>query len=654
MRRGVPFELVFGEHEAPLKVVFLTLLGLFLRFAWYDVQPLWTDEAITWEFAKATWDGLLFRQLYDASPPGFYALLHAWLDLVRSNAEMRWLPALLGAATIPAAYWLGATVHHRATGVLAALMVAINPLHLYYSNEVRYPALLTLLLTLQVLAFAAVLRRDSWRRWIVWAALTTAALWVQYFTAFFLFAEAAYLLIYRRRDRRVLGRFVASAFAAGLLFVPWWTEFTLQLTRGKPSREFFGLFEQFFLAPAFLFLGGSEWSLPAMAGLDPSRGLFVPAAIIAMSPTLAALWFGARADKQGTPRRVASFVALVALAAFVVTAQFLPLFRPKYLLPLLPLTAVLLGHGLVTLEQRTRAAAWALFAAVLALSLHGVVAWQTDPRLQKEPWDDVAATLDKYAQPGDAVAVPNDYYALALWLAVGDRWPIEAVVCRTPHEQQASERVTRANAERLLARYRRVWYIDHDRHLFDPQERVPGWFAASAHEVTRPTFPVSRHFRVRLFTADEATAHASLAGVVEFARGDHAPNQVGPDLQPGPAGYRWFASSATARVGRRFGEDIAFACFYVHTPFFTDGAPTFTLWAGDTPVRAVRVTASDLICLEGALGPAGRASPSVVLRLTADRTFVPHDVLGDGDITPKSALLREIGVTRASEGWEVP
>ena len=36
MNRGLPYDLVFAEHEAALKTAFCTLLALVLRCAWYD------------------------------------------------------------------------------------------------------------------------------------------------------------------------------------------------------------------------------------------------------------------------------------------------------------------------------------------------------------------------------------------------------------------------------------------------------------------------------------------------------------------------------------------------------------------------------------------------------------------------------------------
>jgi len=654
VKRGLPHDVIFSERDAPLKLAFLTLLALVLRYIWHDAQPLWTDEAITWEFAKVDWSGLILRQLYDASPPGSYLLLKAWLHFARSDEEMRLLPALLGVATVPLTYLLGARLHGRATGLLAALLVAVNPLHLYYSNEVRYPALLTLLLTAQALTFVELTRKKTWPWFAAWSLAGALALWVQYFAVFFIAAEMAYAFIAFRRDRKTIARLLIALLATTLLFLPWWTEFTLQMTRGKPSRQFFSFFQELFLAPAFLVLGGSEWSLPTLLGRAPESPAYVPLALLLIAPFLAALVLGWRRDRTRQPPRLCSWLFAAPTAMLLAAAFVVPVFRPKYLLPVLPLAAVLAGAGLVWLEQRRRVLGWALAASVLAVSIYGAVLLQTDPRLRKEPWDEVARTISALARDGDVVAVPNDYYSIALRFALDGRRPIAALVNRGPHEHVATdEELTRA-VRRLFARYQRVWYIDHDANLFDPEGYASRIFARVGREVTRGDFLRDSRFSLRLFTRDDETARRSLAGEVSWQTRDFAPQQIVGGALPGPTGFAWMGEEISVLVGRQWREDLAYACFYVYRPFFGEVDPVFTLLVEDTPVSERRMSRSDLICLEGVLPTALAEREALTLRLRTDRAFVPAEVLHDGDRTPKSALVQRLGVSRSSEVWEQP
>jgi len=653
VRRGLPYDLVFAEHEAALKTAFCTLLALVLRFAWYDAQPLWTDEVITWEFARADWPGLLWRQLYDASPPGFYLLLKAWLRVATATAELRWLPALCGAAAVPLTYALGRAAHSRAAGVLGALLVAVNPLHLYYSNEVRYPTLLTLLVLAQALLLLHALR-DGRARWFAGFALATAAaLWVQYTAGFFLLVEGAYVLWRYRRERRMIFRFALATAAALLLFAPWWTEFSLQWARGKPSREFFGFFESLFLGPAFLLLGGSEWSLPTLCGVAPERSLYLVVATALLLPFLLAAFLGARREAHNDPPRLLTCLALGPFVILLLLGLGLPIFRPKYLLPLLPFAAVLAAMGLVELEAKRRAAGWIVLALTLAVSLGGVARWQHDPRLAKEPWDKVVETIATHWQPGDGVAVPNDYYSIALAHAAHYRWPLQAAVRSGPNETLLDPAQASDNARRLLTHFARVWYVDHDAHLFDPRGHLPEALAAEGVEVTRRSFLRSPHFSVRLYARDAVTARRSLAGVIDFTNDDFAPAQLVDGVTPGPPGMAWMGAAATVEAARRWNEDLAFACFYVHRPYFGTDDPRFTLRADDFTVASRTVPQSDLLCLEGVL-PATATGETVRLTLAVDRPFIPDEVLGDGDRTPKSALLQKIGLTRTTYYWERP
>jgi len=645
MKRGLPHDLLFSEAEAPMKVIWLTLLALVLRFVWYDAQPLWTDEVITWEFARATWDGLLFRLLYDASPPGFYLLLKGWLQAVPGDASMRWLPALFGALTVPLTYLLGARLHGKAAGLLAGLLLTLNPLHLVYSNEVRYPTLLVFLLTAQTLAFVAVVRRGRWRDYAAWSLLSAASLWVQYFTLFVLVVEVAYTLVIWRKAGDRLWRLGAAVVAVALLFLPWLTEFGMQLARGKSSREFFSLWQELFLGPTFLLLGGSEWSLPAFFGLTPEQAGYLPLTLLLLAPFAAVLIYGLRQDRTTEPKRLLTALVLGPFILLLIAGLLLPMFRPKYLLPILPPLCVLLGVGLITLEQRRRLVGWVLTAALLVLSAYGIFLGQTDPGLRKEPWDQVSGTLRQEAKEGDVVAVPNDYYSIALTRKLPAGLPVEAIVCRTPYEQQADRSRAFGAVTDLFRRYRRVWYVDHDAYLFDPQGEVPVALAAAGVEITRPSYLQSRHFSMRLFARDATIAEDSYSTAVDLRSGDYTQRQIVEGVIPGPPGFAWMEHQAIVRVTRKNGEDTAFACFYFHAPFFKGRPTTFILTAAGATLRKVTVTESDLVCMTATLPPAAMMHKVVDMSLISDRVFVPNEVLGDGDRSSKSVLLQRIGVT---------
>ena len=99
----------------------------------------------------------------ESAPPLYYALAWVWTQLTGTGeVGLRSLSALAGVATVPVAYLLGAELRGRRAGIVAAALVAVNPMLLWYSQEARGYALLALLTAAAALYFVRAL--DARRR----------------------------------------------------------------------------------------------------------------------------------------------------------------------------------------------------------------------------------------------------------------------------------------------------------------------------------------------------------------------------------------------------------------------------------------------------------------------------------------------------------
>jgi hypothetical protein len=136
----------------------------------------------------------------ESTPPLYYVVAWFWTQLFGTGEiGVRSLSALAGVATIPVAYAIGARALSARTGLIAAALVAANPLLVWYSQEARAYALLVLLTALTILAMQRIAERPSAGRLAAWAALAAAAIATHYFAAFVVVPEAAWLLWRLRR-----------------------------------------------------------------------------------------------------------------------------------------------------------------------------------------------------------------------------------------------------------------------------------------------------------------------------------------------------------------------------------------------------------------------------------------------------------------------
>lgn len=133
----------------------ILLIGLIVRIILLD-QSLWLDEAINIVNAKnlGFLDFVTKYPIGDFHPPLYFAILWIWGHLFGFSENIARLPSvLLGVGTIGLTYLIGKDLFSerssptgKKVGLLGALLLALAPLHVYYSQEARMYSLATLFL----------------------------------------------------------------------------------------------------------------------------------------------------------------------------------------------------------------------------------------------------------------------------------------------------------------------------------------------------------------------------------------------------------------------------------------------------------------------------------------------------------------------------
>lgn len=297
------------------------LLGLvtaaaLLRLLTIDVQSLSNDEPFTVERAAGELSAVLSSiRTTESTPPLYYYLAWGW-ERIFGDGEtgMRLLPALLGTLLVPAT-WAAARVTLPArSALIAAALVALSPLLVWYSQEARPYALFALLATLGFLFFVRTLRRapgvPASRDLVLWSLLSLAAVLTHYFAIFAVGAQALWLF-FERTDIR--GRVAAAALAPALVGVAllpllheqqenvpraWTDSFTLSdQLRGSVQELAVGLRWTWLVQRpgvlAILGLGAAALVLLVRRGTRAERSAAVPAGVVAVvvlgGPVLASL-----------------------------------------------------------------------------------------------------------------------------------------------------------------------------------------------------------------------------------------------------------------------------------------------------------------------------------------------------------------------------
>jgi Dolichyl-phosphate-mannose-protein mannosyltransferase len=183
-----------GRGRETWLLLALILLGFGLRVLRLEFQPLWWDEGYSVWFATHPLGQLVALTAQDIHPPLYYALLHGWTSLLGTGpVALRLLSVFAGVLLIPAVYRAARCMFSSRAALLAALLAAINPLAIFYSQEIRMYGLVALLSTGVLLAAWRVLappraglerRAGPARVLLPYVLLMTAALYTQYYAVF--------------------------------------------------------------------------------------------------------------------------------------------------------------------------------------------------------------------------------------------------------------------------------------------------------------------------------------------------------------------------------------------------------------------------------------------------------------------------------------
>lgn len=410
------------SRKTLLALAGIILLATILRVVNLTGRTLWYDEAFAMLFAQAGWDAMVDGTLTpveggaaDVHPLLYYELLHLWMRAFGASvAAVRLLSVALGVLTVVAVYVLARDWFGARTGLAAALITAVAPFHVQYSQETRMYALLALALALTTWLYWRAWTLDRWVYWAAFAFLAAVSMYTQQLAAFYLAALGLLPLILR--EWRLLGRTIVAAGVAFALYLPWFLHLPDQL----------GKLEQYWVErPNVLHIWLALRSFFSVnLDFDPTWWLptFFLAAVL---PVLLAFraWHTFRRSPDAGERHALTWALWLGFApiglTWIASVVFQPVFLPRALLPSAVIVYIALAWlfvrgGMPRVVTAIVLAAWAVIA-VFGLATH--YTWDTFPT---PPFDRAAEFLRRSAAEGDAIVHGNKITALPLRIYAPD------------------------------------------------------------------------------------------------------------------------------------------------------------------------------------------------------------------------------------------
>lgn len=197
----------------------IVALALLLRIYHLGYQEFWVDEAASDYWARTS--PLDLRK----STPVYLVLLRGWMAIAgESEAALRFPSAAFGTLFVAATVWVGWKWFAPRVGLWAGLIAAASPIHIYYSQEARAYALVTLALLVSYALLWRALERGSGRSWALFSLFALLTVETHYLAILGLIAASLWVLAWPKKEhrRRRCIAYAAAMLPSVLLFAAWY------------------------------------------------------------------------------------------------------------------------------------------------------------------------------------------------------------------------------------------------------------------------------------------------------------------------------------------------------------------------------------------------------------------------------------------------
>jgi mannosyltransferase len=401
----------------------ILLTAFFLRMFNLNTRAMWYDEAFTVLYSQLSfaqmWYGTMTQVngvASDVHPLFYYTLIHDWLPLVGdSPLAVRFFSVMFGVASAAVVYRLtrelwdndrrpmtANCIKSRSKTQLplvAALVVAVAPFHIAYSQEARMYAQLGFFALLLMLGYVMVEkgRGRGWRGILVLGGV--GMLYSHNLGVFFGIALGLWILIQkiRVRDWRGLARYAVAGVVIILLWLPWLSLVPSQL--GKIQQAYW------IGAPTLLSLLQTILTFTVDFDFAQLPTLLLPFGLV--GALLLVLLLAFEFVRGGWRDACVRFIALLAVLPpllIVLVSLWSPVYLTRALMPSFLMGAILVAWLFVRLP---RVLSIGLGIGLAALTLGSFAFYYKYADFPRPPFREAVAWLEANASAHDAIVHDN-------------------------------------------------------------------------------------------------------------------------------------------------------------------------------------------------------------------------------------------------------
>lgn len=394
----------------------IIITGLILRLISLD-QNLWLDEAINIQASKnySLFDLVTQYAKADFHPPGYFIIIWLWTKLAGYSEIAVRLPSVsFGLLTIWTTYLIGKNLVSKKLGLLAGLLIAINPLHIYYSQEARMYAMAALVVSVNILLLIKLIKGEKLN--LFFLLISDLAILASDYIAYFIFpAQFALLMIIGKKV--IIKKWIMMLLTALLLGIWWLPVFLGQLNVGSIASSNLPTWK--FVAGAFDFktipLTFVKFIIGRISLAD--KLIYYTILLPLCGFFIYLIWKGVKAAGEFEKKLLLAWIIIpVGLATII--SLWVPVYNYFRVLYVLPSFVILISLGILSAKLRLR---YMFLTATVLIALFCSLVYLLNPSYQREDWKGLVSffNTDIVEQNRQAVILfessgtlpPFDYYA---------------------------------------------------------------------------------------------------------------------------------------------------------------------------------------------------------------------------------------------------
>lgn len=193
-------------------------VGLVIRAILTFSHNYWFDEKVTLNIANFPLDKLLNMAALDNHPPLYYLYLKLFSPLLLDAYLLRFSSVLLGTLSLWVTYKFFSLVTNKKGALIGLTFMALSPLQIYYSTEIRMYPLLVLLGLCALWALMGFINSGKIKYAWTYMLFAVLAMYTHYYGVLLVAGVLAYTFL---TDKIKFSKILIFSLFAILLFLPW-------------------------------------------------------------------------------------------------------------------------------------------------------------------------------------------------------------------------------------------------------------------------------------------------------------------------------------------------------------------------------------------------------------------------------------------------